>query len=138
MTADTELDLFCAQVNCAVTAAYWDAVDRAADLTMRYVAYVLGWARKGHGGEDGTGAVGWISFRRSTARPTPAVHDGEEGQTYIFDAPVAGDSHMHIHNFLMNLVVSSDGRAGSLDTRRLTNARVKEFGAYFQPMLLRR
>jgi hypothetical protein len=98
---------------------------------------VGGWARKGHGGEDGAdpGAVGWISFRLCTARPTLAVQDGEGGQTYIFDAPVAGDPHMHIHNFLMNLVVTADGRAGSLDSRRLTDARVKEFGAYFQAVL---
>ena len=42
---------------------------------------------------------------------------------------------MHIHNFLMNLVVTADGRTGSLDSRRLTDARVKEFGAYFQAVL---
>jgi hypothetical protein len=121
----------------AESSAYWNAVDRAADLTMRYVVHVLGWARKGHGGEDGAdpGAVGWISFRHSTARPTLAVQDGEAGQTYVFDAPVAGDPHVHIHNFLMNLVVTADGRAGSLDSRRLTDARVKEFGAYFQAVL---
>ena len=43
---------------------------------MRYVAHVLGWARKGAGGEDGadSGAVGWISFRHHTARPTLAMH----------------------------------------------------------------
>ena len=82
---------------------------------MRYAAHVLGWARRGHGGEDGAdpGAVGWISFRHSTARPTLAVQDGEAGQTYIFDAPIAGDPHMHIHNCLMNLVVTAEGRAGS-------------------------
>lgn len=121
----------------AETAAYWNAVDRAADLSMRYVAQTLGWARKGHGGEDGAdpGAVGWISFRHSTARPTLRVQDGAEGQTYIFDAPVAGDPHMHIHHFLMNLVVTAEGRIGSLDTRALTDARVKEFGAYFQAVL---
>ena len=104
---------------------------------MRYVAQVVGWARKGHGGEDGAdpGAVGWISFRHSTARPNVAVQDGSDGQTYLFDAPVAGDPHMHIHNFLMNLVVTADGRIGSLDSRALTDARVKEFGAYFQAVL---
>jgi hypothetical protein len=42
---------------------------------------------------------------------------------------------MHIHNFLMNLVVTAEGRIGSLDTRALSDARVKEFGAYFQAVL---
>ena len=92
---------------------------------------------KGAGGEDGAdpGAVGWISFRHHTARPTLAMQDGSGGQTFIFDAPVAGDPHMHIHHFLMNVVVTADGRVGSLDTRALTDARVKEFGAYFQAIL---
>ena len=34
----------------AESAAIWNAVDRAADRSMRYVAHVLGWARKGAGG----------------------------------------------------------------------------------------
>ena len=119
------------------SAALWNAVDRAGDRAMRYVAQVLGWARKGAGGEDGAdpGAVGWISFRHHTARPTLQMQDGSGGQTYLFDAPVAGDPHMHVHNFLMNLVVTAEGRVGSLDTRALTDARVKEFGAYFQAVL---
>ena len=121
----------------AETAAIWNAVDRASDRAMRYVAHVIGWARKGAGGEDGAdpGAVGWISFRHHTARPTLPIQDGPGGQTYLFDAPVAGDPHMHIHNFLMNLVVTAEGRIGSLDSRALTDARVKEFGAYFQAVL---
>jgi nucleoside-triphosphatase THEP1 len=121
----------------AESAAYWNAVDRAADRAMRYVAQELGWARKGAGGKDGAdpGAVGWISFRHSTARPTVLLQDGKRGQTYLFDAPVAGDPHMHVHNFLMNLVVTAEGRVGSLDTKALTEVRVKEFGAYFQAVL---
>ena len=121
----------------AETAAIWNAVDRASDRAMRYVAHVIGWARKGAGGEDGAdpGAVGWISFRHHTARPTLPIQDGPGGQTYLFDAPVAGDPHMHIHNFLMNLVVTAEGRVGSLASRALTDTRVKEFGAYFQAVL---
>ena len=101
----------------AESAAIWNAVDRAADRAMRYVAHVLGWARKGAGGEDGAdhGAVGWISFRHHTARPTLPIQDGRGGETYLFDAPVAGDPHMHIHNFLMNLVVTAEGHIGSLE-----------------------
>ena len=121
----------------AESALLWNAVDRAADRVIRYAAHELGWARKGAGGQDGAdpGAVGWISFRHHTARPTLLLQDGPGGQTYLFDAPVAGDPHMHVHNFLMNMVVTADGRIGSLDTRVLTDNRVKEFGAYFQAVL---
>jgi hypothetical protein len=121
----------------AESAAIWNAVDRATDRAMRYVAHVLGHARRGHGGREGTepGAVGWISFRHHTARPTLPIQDGPGGETYLFDAPVAGDPHMHIHNFLMNLVVTADGRVGSLDSQALTEIRAKEFGAYFQAIL---
>ncbi|OJW29993.1 MAG: conjugal transfer protein TraA, partial [Rhodospirillales bacterium 69-11] len=121
----------------AETALIWNGVDRAVDRAMRYLAQEVGWARKGAGGEDGAdpGAVGWISFRHHTARPTLQVQDGPNGETYLFEAPVAGDPHIHIHNFLMNLVVTAEGRVGSLDTRALTDAKVKEFGAYFQAVL---
>jgi hypothetical protein len=121
----------------AESAAIWNAVDRAADRAMRYVAQILGWARKGAGGEAGAdpGAVGWISFRHHTARPTLPIQDGPGGQTYLFDAPVASDPHLHIHNFLMNLVVTAEGRTGSLNSKALTDTRVKEFGAYFQAVL---
>jgi TrwC relaxase/AAA domain len=121
----------------AESAAIWNAIDRANDRAMRYVAQVLGWARRGAGGEDGAdpGAVGWISFRHHTARPTLPIQDGPRGATYLTDAPVAGDPHAHIHNFLMNLVVTAQGRIGSLDSRALTDARVKEFGATFQAVL---
>ena len=121
----------------AESALIWNAVDRANDRVMRYVAQEVGWARKGAGGEDGAdpGAVGWMSFRHHTARPTMLVQDGPRGQTYLMDSPVAGDPHMHIHNFLMNVVATADGRVGSLDMRALTDPRVKEFGAYFQAVL---
>jgi len=121
----------------AECALIWNAIDRANDRAMRYVAQEVGWARKGAGGEDGAdpGAVGWISFRHHTARPTLHIQDGRHGGTYLHEAPVAGDPHMHIHNFLMNVVATADGRVGSLDMRALTDSRVKEFGAYFQAIL---
>ena len=121
----------------AESAAIWNAIDRANDAAMRHVAKQLGRARLGAGGRDGSepGAVGWISFRHHAARPTLHVQDGRDGQTYLFDAPVAGDPHVHIHNFLMNMVVTDEGRIGSLDTRALTDVGVKTFGAYFQAVL---
>ena len=114
----------------------WNAIDRANDATMRYVAREIGWARKGAGGEEGAepGAVGWVSFRHHNARPTMQVQDGPTGVTYLADVPMAGDPHAHIHNGFFNLVVTADGRIGSLDTKRL-NDRVHEFGAYFQAQL---
>ena len=114
----------------------WNAIDRANDATMRYVAREMGWARKGHGGEEGAepGAVGWVSFRHHNARPTMQVQDGLSGTTYLADVPVPGDPHAHIHNGFFNLVVTADGRVGSLDTKRL-NDRVHEFGAFFQARL---
>jgi len=120
----------------AESAAIWNAIDRANDAAMLYIARELGWARKGHGGEDGAdpGEVGWVSFRHHTARPTLAVQDGPGGATYLADAPVGGDPHAHIHNPIFNMVVTEDGRIGSLDTQRL-HSRVLEFGSYAQARL---
>jgi hypothetical protein len=71
------------------SAAIGDGVGRA----VRYFARVLEWVRRGQGGKGGAdpGAVGWISFGRHTAWPTP--QDGRSGQTYLFDAPVADNPH---------------------------------------------
>lgn len=120
----------------AESAAIWHAIDKANDATMRYVARELGWARKGKGGEDGAdpGAVAWVSFRHHTARPTLPVQDGPGGATYLATVPTDGDPHAHIHNALFNVVVTDDGRVGSLDTQQL-HSRVHEFGAYFQARL---
>jgi TrwC relaxase/AAA domain len=120
----------------AESAMIWHAIDRANDDTMRFVAQEVGWARKGKAGEDGAdpGEVGWVSFRHHTARPTLPVQDGPDGSTYLAQSPVGGDPHAHIHNALFNLVVTEDGRVGSLDTQRL-HSRVHEFGAFFQARL---
>lgn len=72
-------------------AAFWNAVDRANDRAMRYGAQEVGWARKGAGGEDGTdpGAVGWMTFRHSTARvsglfvPKPPLQFGKSVQASV-------------------------------------------------------
>ena len=112
------------------------AVWRANDDAMRYVAGEIGWARRGRGGKDGMepGEVGWASFMHFTARPTLAVQDGPDGQTYVMDVPVPGDPQTHIHNAMFNLVVIADGHIGSLDSAEMHN-RVHEFGAYFQARL---
>ena len=118
-------------------AMIWHAIDRANDRTMRYVVRELGWARQGKGGEEGIepGEVAWVSFRHHTARPTLPVQDGKDGATYLAESPVVGDPHAHIHNALFNMVVTEDGRVGSLETRALTGTRIHEFGAFFQAQL---
>lgn len=120
----------------AERAAIWHAINQANDATMRYVAREIGFARRGHGGEDGAdqGEVAWVSFRHTTARPTVEARDLGTGQTYLIDAPAGGDPHAHIHNALFNVVATEDGHVGSLDTKRL-RSRVHEFGAYFQAQL---
>ncbi|WP_308721276.1 MobF family relaxase [Komagataeibacter xylinus] len=120
----------------AERAAIWHAIDRANDATMLYVAREIGFARRGHGGEDGAnpGEVAWVSFRHDTARPTVEARDAGTGQTYLIDTPAGGDPHAHIHNALFNVVVTEEGHVGSLDTKRL-RSRVHEFGAYFQAQL---
>ncbi len=120
----------------AESAAIWNAIDRANDKAMRYIARELGWARKGKGGEDGAdpGEVGWLSFRHHTARPTMQVQDGPGGATYLADAAIGGDPFAHIHNALFNMVATEDGHVGSLDTKR-AHSRVHEFGAFGQACL---
>jgi len=120
----------------AERAALIRAVWRANDDAMRFVAGEIGWARRGRGGRDGIepGDVGWASFMHFTARPTLAVQDGPDGQTYVCDVPVPGDPQTHIHNALFNMVVTADGHIGSLDTAEMHD-RVHEFGAFFQARL---
>ena len=121
----------------AEAAAIKNAILAANDAAMRYAATDLGFARKGHAGEEGAdpGEVGWVTFVHDAARPTLALQDGPNGATYLIDAPIAGDPHYHPHNFLPNLVVTEDGRIGSIDARALTADRIHEYGAYFQAQL---
>ena len=95
----------------AERAAILNAIDRAGDRAMHYIAGELGWARKGDGGKDGAepGAVGWVSFRHHTARPTLPIQDGRDGATYLADSPIIADPHEHIHYALFNMVVTEDG-----------------------------
>ena len=117
-------------------AALLQAVWRANDRAMRYVGQELGWARRGAGGQDGAepGQVGWVSFMHFQARPTLALQDGPDGQTYVMDVAVPGDPQVHVHNPMFNLVVTEGGHVGSLDTAEM-QGRVKEFGATFQGFL---
>jgi len=120
----------------AETAAIRAAISRANDDAMRYIAQEIGWARKGKAGLGGAdpGETGWVSYSHYDARPTLPIKDGRYGETTLHEAPVPGDPQDHIHNTLFNLVLTEDGRAGSLDTKRL-RSRVHEFGAYGQARL---
>lgn len=123
----------------AEAAAIWSCIDLANDSAMRRVAAVLGWARKGQGGRDGSdpGAAAWVSFRHHVTRPTLVLRYGEAGTRIAVEVPVQGDPHARIHNVLFNLVVTTDGRLGSLDTQRLTRAALLLCGAHFQAELAR-
>ena len=109
---------------------------QANDRAMEYAAEILGWARKGRNGQDGAekGEVGWITIRHKTARPTLHVEDGSGGSTHLVELAHAGDPQDHHHNLLFNLVVTRNGRIGSLDTKRLQE-RVHEIGAVYQAWL---
>jgi hypothetical protein len=63
------------------SAGILNALDRANDGAMRYVAQVLGWARKGQGGDDGAdpGAVGWIKLPPPYGQAHPA-NPGRKGR----------------------------------------------------------
>ena len=121
----------------AETAAIRNAIMSANDDALRYASDDLAWARKGHAGEKGAdhGEIGWVTFAHDAARPTLPIQDGPNGATYLVDAPIAGDPHYHLHNFIPNLVVTEDGRIGSIDARALTADKVHEYGAYFQAKL---
>jgi hypothetical protein len=114
-----------------------NAIHAASDDALRYAAHDLGYARKGHAGEKGAeaGDIGWVTFAHDAARPTVAVQDGWDGATHLLDAPIAGDPHYHLHNFIPNLVVTDDGRVGSIDSKALTAHKVPEYGAFFQARL---
>jgi hypothetical protein len=114
-----------------------NAIHAASDDALRYASRDLGVARKGHAGEKGSerGEIGWVTFAHDAARPTLAVQNGPDGATYLMDAPIAGDPHYHLHNFIPNLVVTDDGRIGSIDSKALSAHKVHEYGAVFQARL---
>lgn len=103
---------------------------------MDYAADVLGWARRGKHGAEGAdrGDVAWMTVRHKTARPTLHVEDPDTATTYLVDLAAVGDPQDHHHNILFNLVVTEDGRVGSLDTKRLRD-KVHEIGAVYQAYL---
>jgi hypothetical protein len=114
-----------------------NAIHAASDDALRYAAQDLGYARKGHAGTKGAeaGEIGWVTFAHDAARPTVELQDGADGATHLLDAPIAGDPHYHLHNFIPNLVVTDDGRVGSIDSKALTTHKVPEYGAFFQARL---
>ncbi|VFU17594.1 MobF family relaxase [Methylocella tundrae] len=123
--------------NPAEAAAIRNAIWAANDDALRYAADDLALARKGHAGEKGAdhGEIGWVTFAHDAARPTVAVQNGPDGATYLLDVPTAGDPHYHLHNFIPNMVVTKEGRVGSIDSRALSAHKVHEYGAYFQAQL---
>ena len=119
-----------------IAQAHKDAVASA----LVYVENELGRARKGKAGRDGydAGRIGWVSFDHYASRPTVEVArtDPATGQAYteLVTLKVAGDPQLHTHVAVPNVVLTEDGRVGSLDLQRL-GGRVHEFGALYQAYL---
>ena len=119
-----------------IAQAHKDAVASA----LRYVETEIGHARRGKGGRAGfdAGQIGWISFDHYSSRPTVEVArtDPATGQAYteLVTFKVAGDPQLHTHVAIPNVVLTEDGRVGSLDLQRL-KGRVHEFGALYQAHL---
>jgi hypothetical protein len=119
----------------AIAQAHRDAVERA----MAYIAREIGQARKGRGGQLGAepGHIGWVAFDHYASRPTLEIAriapDGTP-ETELVTLKVAGDPNLHTHVAVPNVVLTGNGRIGSLDLQRL-DGRVHEFGAYYQAHL---
>lgn len=113
-----------------------NCVHHANDAAMHVLANSLGWARKGKSGKGGAdaGSTGWMSIERDTGCPALQV-ENRSGNRKVVVFPKVGDPHLCIHNILFNVVVTPDGRVGSLDTRRLTRPLIHFIGAYFQAEL---
>ncbi len=111
---------------------------------MQDIEKVVGRARKGEGGKDGSdpGSIGWVSFDHFTARPTVEVaREDKDGKAYTElhtlrgpSGRIAGDMQLHTHTAVMNAVLTEAGRMGGLDLAQL-EGRVKEWGALYQAYL---
>lgn len=127
--------------------AHRDAVDSA----MRYIEKEIAWAHKGDGGRFGAdrGHLGWIKFDHYTSRPTLALKDDGNGNkslvlakdddpapggTMMVTMNVPGDMNIHTHVAVPNMVLTEEGRVGSIDFNRL-DGRIKEFGSVYQAFL---
>ncbi|MDD2765525.1 MAG: MobF family relaxase [Opitutaceae bacterium] len=108
----------------------------AVAATMAEIEQVIGQARKGKGGKEGTeqGRIGWITFDHYTARPTLEIArqtpDGRT-ETEIVSVKVAGDPQLHTHVAVPNVIVTDSGRVVSLNTMQM-HGRIHEWGAIYQ------
>jgi len=111
----------------------------AVAATMAEIEQVIGQARKGKGGMEGTeqGRVGWITFDHYTARPTLEIArqtpDGRT-ETEIVSVKVAGDPQLHTHVAVPNMIATDSGRVVSLNTLTM-HGRIHEWGAIYQAHL---
>jgi hypothetical protein len=121
----------------AERAAILDVHRHAVADAMAYVETVLGNARIGAGGQQGSekGTLAWVTFSHYTARPAVdiALLD-KEGLAYTArkEVPLAtADPQLHSHVIVPNVVLTPAGRVGSLNLDLLAG-RQKEFGAVYQ------
>jgi len=111
----------------------------AVAATVAEIEQVIGQARKGRGGQEGTeqGRIGWITFDHYTARPTLEIArqtaDGRT-ETEIVSVKVAGDPQLHTHVAVPNMIATDSGRVVSLNTLTM-HGRIHEWGAIYQAHL---
>jgi len=115
-------------------ALLWQAMHRANDTAMRFIAKEIGLARRGSGDDAyiEQGEVAWVTFRHHSARPVLDIQDGRDGATAKVEVPVPGDPQAHLHNPMFNAVATESGHLGSLDSARVTSTTAHLFGAVFQ------
>lgn len=115
-------------------ALLWQAMHRANDTAMKFIAKEIGQARRGSGDNAHIeqGEVAWVTFRHQSARPVLDIQDGRDGATAKVEVPIPGDPQAHLHNPMFNAVATETGHLGSLDSARVTATTAHLFGALFQ------
>ena len=119
----------------------------ARDEALAYVEQQIIRVRLGAGGRGGTerGRAAWITVDHYTARPTieTTAVDPATGETMTMlinmetnGRKVPGDPALHTHVLIPNIVVTEDGKLGSIDTAAF-HGRIKEFGAVYHDILAR-
>jgi hypothetical protein len=98
------------------------AYTEASRESMATLEEHIGQVRLGKGGQGGSmrGHVGWLEFTHHTPRPVMVdIRDGEV-VNLDHDQAAPGDPALHTHHLFPNMVVTDDGRVGSLDTASIS------------------
>lgn len=115
------------------------AVRRSANKAMSYLESIIGRARKGHGGQDGSDQahITWVIAPHYTSRPNVDIRRKDEHGVVFTDrraTEAPGDPDLHVHFAVPNACVTDEGRVTGLDLQQM-NGRVKLAGAYFHGLM---